>query len=282
MALWLLCDGNYLSHRAKHSTGDFSFEGLATGVAFGVIRDLDSLMERFQPDLVVLAFDSRGVRLRQQLLPTYKSGRKKRKTEEDLERDAIFYPQVDRLQDVLLPQLGYRNIIEVAGYEADDVIAGYSQLLPDGDEAVIVSADKDLYQCLDSNVDFYNPSSDKILTQVEFKATWGINPVQWADVKAWAGCDTDDVPGIEGIGEKTAASYLAGTLKAGKKRTAIESNPDVWARNLPLVKLPFSGLRLPKVVADELSEQGRAEVLDVLGIKKLPRARRKSEVSKLF
>ena len=269
MKTWVLFDISASAHRAKHSTGDLSFEGVSTGVAFGVLRDLQLVQERFDPYRVVLAFDAPGRRLRKEILPTYKSSRENKKTVVDRELDAIFYPQLDRLRDDLLPRLGYRNCVSVAGYEADDIIAQYAQKLPAGDDAVIVSSDQDLWQCLDSNVVCFNLGLNKITTSKSFYAEWGIDPCQWAHVKALAGCSTDDVPGIPGIGEKSAAGWFSGTLKVGSKKwDLINSCLSMLNQNLPLVKLPFAGLVLPEVKEDELTEGKRTEILEELGIRR--------------
>lgn len=266
----LLIDISPLAHKAKHTTGDLSHEGMLTGIAFGVLRDIEAASERFQSDRVVLAFDSRSEKFRNQILPSYKSSRALKKTDEDRERDSVFYPQLDRLRDQILPDLGYRNIVEADGFEADDIIAAYAQNTPDSHEAIIVSSDHDLYQCLRDNVLYFNPGTGRVVTKQSFFENWGINPEQWATVKALAGCTTDDVDGIAGIGEKSAACYLAGTLKqGGKKWTAICDNLWIIDKNLPLVKLPLPGytLTLPKICPDELSVERRLAVMEQLGFR---------------
>lgn len=280
MNTWLLVDINYLAHRAKHSTGDMSHEGISTGVAFGVLRDLKDLAERFNPYRMVLALDYRGRKIRQDMLPSYKSSREAKKTEEDRERDVIFRQEVTRLWEDLLPRVGYRNLVEREGYEADDVLAGYAAKIPKGHDAIIVTGDEDLWQCLSPVVMWYSPGTGRLLDSQTFYQEWGVDPIQWAHVKALAGCKTDDVPGIPGIGEKSAAGWFNGKLKAGSKKwELISENIGIIQQNLSLVKLPLPGLRLPAPVPDSLSDDGWQSVLVELGIMKLRQSKNPKIVS---
>jgi len=82
-----------------------------------------------------------------------------------------------------------------------------------------------------------------MLTEAWLIGEYGIAPSQWADVKAIAGCSSDGVEGVRGVGEKTAAKFLRGNLKpASKAHQAIVAGNNVWRRNLPLVRLPFPGV----------------------------------------
>lgn len=272
MRTWLLIDTQYLCHRAFHSTGELQFEGRYTGVAFGVLRDLEKYIDLFAPDRTILAFDHRR-NFRKELEPTYKSRRgqysgNRLLTEEELARRAIFYDEIRDLQVDILPRFGFRNIVCVEGYEADDLIAFAADKTPINRESVIIGTDKDLYQCLQSRVSIYNPCTEKTTTIADFQEQWGIDPAQWVTVKALAGCVSDEVDGIEGIGDKTAAAYVGGRLKAGKKFQAIEAGLGIVAKNMPLVRLPFDKkLYFDAPVADEITEWSKNEVYVSLGIR---------------
>lgn len=271
--IWLLVDATYLARRAWHTTGQLSHAGRGTGVAFGFLREMEKQTGLHLPDRIVLAFDSPGPGLREGVFPDYKINRRRRRKEladdpvtADQERD--YYSQLNRLEQEILPAMGYRNIVSAAGYEADDIIAQAARDLDPNDWAVIVTSDEDMWQCLKCNVCWHNPMSGRTVTAVSFSEEWGINPDVWASVKAVAGCDTDDVPGIKGIGNKTAAKWFAGTLKPGlvschKISTGIET----YTRNLPLVRLPFPGLVLPEFMPDDLTSQRHAAVFRELGFK---------------
>src|SRR3990167_2003289 len=268
MKTWLLIDGSCFAHRAHHVLGQLTHEGMGTGVAFGMMRDIEIQIELHGASKVVLAFDHPGLSLRKQICPTYKGNRRQDLTDEEKEDYRLFYEQVDRLKSYILPSLGYKNVLEVSGYEADDILAQVAEKIPDDEEGVIATTDKDLLQCLRSNVRCYNPTSKKMVTSESFYQAWNVTPEQWASVKALAGCPTDNAEGIKGIGEKSAAGWFNGKLKqTSKKWLLINENIDFLKKNLPLVKLPFPGLRLPELVDDERTESKKIAIQEQLGIR---------------
>lgn len=269
--LWLLIDATYLCHRAWHSVGHLAYRGVSTGVAFGFLAEMDRLQDRFGASSAVMAFDSGGPGLRSEILPTYKESRRVRyAAEDDVKKDQRkdFYEQVKRLRTKQLPAMGYRNVLRYRGYEADDIVAAAADRLPDGDEAIIVTADNDMWQCIRPAVSWYSPATQTLVTNRSFSDRWRISPVMWASVKALAGCSTDDVPGIRGIGEVFAARWFAGTLKRDSKAwQKINANLHVHNENMPLVRLPFAGCPVPKLRPDELTDVSRAAVYNELGIR---------------
>lgn len=282
MHTWLLLDVSYLCHRAWHSTGALSHEGQSTGVAYGVLRDVEAMIQLHQPTITVFAFDGPGENIRRAISPGYKR-RNDRLTEEERERRRELYSQIDALRTKILPESGYSNMISVRGYEGDDVIAAVAQIIPDKDEGVIVSCDGDLLQCLRENVVLYNIVRKKATTVTAFRQEWGIEPEQWPSVKAIAGCRGDDVVGVPGIGDKSAALWVRGLLKPGsKKHTAILDNLHVHNANLPLVKLPFPGLELPEIVADVYDAAKQMAVKQELGIRKSRTSNRAREKAKRY
>jgi len=274
---YALIDATYLCNRAWKSTGHLQYEGESTGVAFGVFNTIQQVRNLYDPLVFVFAFDAHGIPTkRHEVYPNYKSSRRERyenETDEEKENRRLFYEQVDKIRRELLPEMGYRNIFRIPGYEADDVIAWFAEKIHSSENALIVSRDGDLFQCLSSNVRYYNPVKGAIVTADSFRAEWGIQPYQWADVKAFAGCGTDDIEGIRGIGEKTAAKYIRGELKKGKKYDAIVEGIDIYNRNRPLVSLPWEGLDdyLPhpeQLPDDVVTVQRINDVYDSLGIQR--------------
>lgn len=267
MKLWLLVDSTYLCWRAYHTTGGLKHGGLATGVSFGVLRDIETLIDLFDPSCVIWAFDGGGPGLRGQLYSGYKASRQDL-TEEEREQRKEFYAEVDRLKTQHLPDVGFKNIFTVRGYEADDIIAHVAQNLPPNTEAAIVTADGDLLQCLSDRVFYFNPTTKKTTTIRSFKEKYGIVPSMWASVKALAGCSTDDVPGIKGVGEVTAAKWFAGTLKPDTKAyKSISEHIDVYEKNMPLVQLPYPGIEVPEIKEDEYEFEKLLKVRADLGIR---------------
>lgn len=270
MAMFGLIDVNYLCHRAMHTTGMLEFMGNPTGVAFGVIRDIQAWTELFRFKNLILAFDhpNKSAQLRRKILPTYKSSRQKGLKPEDLEQLESLHKQMERMQNEIFPKLGYRNIFSIEGYEADDIIAESANTLPEGDEGIIISSDADLFQCLSPSISIYHPARKVMITSESFMQEWKIDPLQWVDVKCLAGCSTDDIPGIDGIGEKSAAGWFNGSLKpGGKKYAAISQNIHLISQNKPLVRLPFPGIRLPVFRDDEVTEESKIQVQEELGIR---------------
>jgi 5'-3' exonuclease len=271
---WLILDSNYLCHRAYHSTGGLEYGDIKTGVLFGFLRDVVILQDLFATDRPLFCFDM-PPGLREGVCKTYKADRVARYNampEEEREAYIAFREQVTLLRERVLPRCGYRNIFYEPGYESDDIIASLCRSLPQTDEVVIISSDKDLYQLLSPRVRCHNPQKRQTFTEHEFRATYGIDPDQWPDVKALAGCPSDNVVGIRGVGELTAIQYLRGELKApGKKYKDIECNAGqaTWRRNLCLVTLPYHGCPTFEVRPDDVTVARWRRVADWLGLKSL-------------
>jgi len=242
---WLLFDCNFLCHRASHSgVGKLSYNGVPTGTIYGFLKDVSYLMKQFDTDRTVFAWDF-GRGKRKEVSSAYKEKREQEKQEYTGEQEreyAAFQKQVWKLRGSFLRRLGFKNVFFEQGYEADDIIASVANNIDSKDSAIIISADQDLWQLLRDGVTCYNPISKKTLDHITFMNEWGIEPPLWANVKAFAGCGTDEVVGIHGIGEKTAAMFYCGKLKEeSAKYQKIVNNLDVLTKNIPLVRLPFEG-----------------------------------------
>jgi DNA polymerase-1 len=245
---WLVLDGTYLCYRAFYAMGNLANDdGERTGVVFGFLNDLARLREKFESDRFVCCFD-RGVSFRRAAYPPYKMNRvESKKNDEEAHQDRL--RQMRLLYREILPELGIVNRFAVKGYEADDLIASAVNSLK-GHRVIIVGSDHDLYQLLSPTVSIYNPTKQEIYGECDFHAEFGIGPSQWADVKALAGCSGDNVEGIRGVGEKSAAKFIAGTLSPRSKQfERIVDGTKIWERNLGLVKLPWTGT--PKLTLTE-------------------------------
>jgi 5'-3' exonuclease len=227
--------------------GELTYREIRTGMVYGFLRDIVALQDQFRTTDVLFCFDD-GHSMRRQFCPSYKTKRKQahaKLTEEERKHKDEFYKQLDHLRDDYLPGLGYNNVFHCPGYEGDDVIASLLNTLPERDDKVVVTADADLLQCLATpQTTTYNPRTRVVHTAASFTKLWGLEPDQWPDVKALAGCITDDIPGIRGVGESTAAKYLRGELCTTHKIYATIHSPaghKVWRDNLAIVRLPFAG-----------------------------------------
>jgi DNA polymerase I len=139
--------------------------------------------------------------------------------------------------------LGYKNIFQTHGLEADDIIARICKDNPNC-EIFIVSNDEDLYQLLTNTVCILNAKTNKYFTKHDFIKKYGIQPNDWKKIKSVAGCVSDEIPGIPGVGETTVINYLLGdlpsTYKTYQKIKSKEYN-SLILRNKKLVCLPFKG-----------------------------------------
>ena len=249
---WLLIDGNYLCHRAHYTTGsgNLTHRGKPTGVIYGVLRDLKILMDRFNTRNIIFCFDD-GLSFRRGIYAKYKTSRETKRKEEQKDptkkkfMEDLHY-QIEALKVNVLFQAGCRNVIYKTSIEADDWIAYLCKtdsMGIRGSKKIIVSADRDLLQLLDNTTEMYVPGKDQNYTRKNLETELfipadGIN-YYWK-IKALAGCSTDDVPGIDGVGEITAAKYLSNQL--GDTTKAYEKirkhGPKFLEKNKNLVKLP--------------------------------------------
>ena len=210
-----LIDGSGYIFRAYYALPPLTrkSDGLPVGAVTGFCNMLFKLLEDSKSDQnlekpthFAVIFDSARKNFRNEIYSEYKGNRSD--TPEDL------IPQFDYIRKSVeafnLPS------IELINYEADDLIATYvEQILAEGAKATIVSSDKDLMQLFKKNVRIYDPMKNKFITSEDVNIKFGVGPEKVVDVQALAGDSTDNVPGVPGIGVKTAAELINeyGTLE---------------------------------------------------------------------
>jgi DNA polymerase-1 len=240
----LLVDGMYLvfssfySHHAMRT-----LQGEPTGAVYGFISRMESLIQELRPDRLVVAFDSKEPNFRRELYPAYKAKR--------------LLPPEELLQQLpdIRAYIAGRGIhfLEKPGLEGDDIIALLSRrFAAAGAEVLIFSADKDLFQLVDDRVAIFHPKLKRKLDREEVKKFFGVFPEQIVDYLVLAGDASDNIPGIPGIGDKTATRLLEkfGSLESmlknldqveGKLRDKIVANHglfDQWRRLLDFARIP--------------------------------------------
>lgn len=262
----LVLDCHYLCYRAFHAQGELSFKGQMTGVVFGFLKSIRALKDEFQTDRVVFCFESNRLH-RRDIYPDYKLGRHKKQNEEERMARQSFQMQVHLLERDYLPRIGFQNIFNFLGYEADDIMAAIASKIRG--EIILVTADMDMLQCLRENVIIYSPQKRKIFTDSWFYNTYQMLPKQWAVVKAIAGCSSDNVAGIPGVGEKSALRYVQGDLKSGIYFDRIMAGKEIVRRNRQLVELPYGGCPVPEILEDKISKRGWLDVCGRLGMKSI-------------
>jgi len=243
MKPYIIIDSHYLCYRAHYTTGDFSFAGYSTGIIFGFLIALKDLSEKFNTSNFVFCWDSPLKKNKRKLIyPGYKK-RPPEKEASNKEDKKEAHAQMAFIRDEFLPNLGYKNIFIKDGYEGDDLIADIVKRYRKEYEWIIIASDNDLYQLLSDTVTIYDVARKRIIDSAWLKKKWGIEPSRWVDVKAIAGCKSDEVKGIQGIKEKTAINYLNGNLN--QKSVAFQKIKDsgkLIKQNYKLVVLPFDDL----------------------------------------
>ncbi len=199
-----LVDGSGQFHRAYHAIrGLATSRGLPTNATYGFTTMLRKLLQDEQPDHVAVLFDPPGKTFRHEQFAEYKANRPP--MESDL---AVQLPYIRRVCEAFrLP------VVEVTGFEADDVIATLAdQAVAAGFRVVVVTADKDLLQLVSDDVVVLNPGREGTgATRLDRRAVeekWGVPPERVVDVLALVGDSVDNVPGVPGIGDKGARDLV--------------------------------------------------------------------------
>lgn len=200
-----LIDGYYFIHRTINAgVYDLSFEGTPTGVVFGVLKTVRSALSKVNPTKAIFVLEGGMSASRVSLFPEYKANRKKERTPEEEAKRALFRHQRDLLIDVL-PTFGI-STFRLPGREGDDVIGALS-VLYEGKVAVVTD-DKDLLQLVSDRVSVYRPMKDQYVTSKDFKELVGIPARNFLTYLAILGDKSDNIPGVKGVGEKTAKALL--------------------------------------------------------------------------
>ena len=244
-----LVDGSGYIFRAYYALPPLTrkSDGLPVGAVSGFCNMLFKLLEDSKsnensekPTHFAVIFDSARKNFRNDIYSEYKGNRS------DAPDDLI--PQFEFIRKSVLAF----NLpsIELINYEADDLIATYvEQILSKGAKATIVSSDKDLMQLYRKNVRIYDPMKNKFINEEDVNNKFGVKPEKVVDVQALAGDSTDNVPGVPGIGVKTAAELIneygnlenllknAKKIKQNKRRETLIENSDKAIISKKLVEL---------------------------------------------
>jgi DNA polymerase-1 len=194
----LLVDGHHLAYRTFHALkGLTTSRGEPVQAVYGFAKSLLKALKE-DGDAVIVVFDAKAPSFRHEAYEGYKAGRAP--TPEDFPRQLALIKE-------LVDLLGLARL-EVPGYEADDVLASLAKKAEkEGYEVRILTADKDLYQLLSDRIHVLHPEG-YLITPAWLWEKYGLRPDQWADYRALTGDESDNLPGVKGIGEKTARKLL--------------------------------------------------------------------------
>jgi len=203
----ILVDGNNLLFRSYYATAYSGVimrnsKGFPTNALYGFINMMNKIIEEEKPSYIMVAFD-KGKTFRHDKYDSYKAGRQE--MPDDLR---LQFPEAKKLLDAM----GIYHY-EIDNYEADDIIGTVSKIVDSEDEfvATIISSDKDLLQLISDEVDvkLLKQSGFVRMDKNVFRDTYQVDPIRMIDLKALMGDASDHIPGVKGIGEKTAISLLS-------------------------------------------------------------------------
>jgi DNA polymerase-1 len=218
-----LIDGSAYIYRAFFALPALNnSQGLQTNAILGFTTTLLKIIRERKPDGIVVAFDEKGPTLRHAEFTAYKAQRPPMP-----EGMSAQIPYIHRVVDAL-------NIpaVRQAGYEADDLIGTLAhQAEQAGFDVVIVTGDKDMFQLLTPHVRIYDPVKDKWLGEAECHERFGVEPARVVEIMGLMGDTADNIPGVKGIGEKTAMKLIAqfGTIEELLRRVEEVTPPRIKA-----------------------------------------------------
>jgi DNA polymerase-1 len=199
MNLYLI-DGNSYVYRAFYAIkGLTNSKGFPTNAIYGFTTTLLKIIREKKPDGVAVFFDTPELTERHRIFKEYKAHRP--------ETPGELVQQLPRIREMI--KAFNISIFEMPGYEADDLIGTVAKGIAKKAASVfIVTADKDMLQLVDENIRIYDPVKDRILDDKYVKEKFGLDPERVPEFMALTGDAADNIPGIKGIGEKTAKELL--------------------------------------------------------------------------
>lgn len=237
----VLIDGSGYIYRAFYALPPMTrSDGVPVNAVYGFCAMLMKLIKEMPADYLSVMFDASRQTFRMDIFPDYKGTRKE--TPEEL------IPQFPLLR-LAVDAFGIAQA-EMEGYEADDLLATYARLAHQEEaEVTIVSADKDLMQLVGSGVTIYDPMKQRVVEAEQVMEKFGVTPDKVVDVQALAGDTSDNVPGVRGIGIKTAAALIneygtlenlldnVSSIKQNKRREVLTADADLARMSKKLVTL---------------------------------------------
>ena len=242
----ILVDGNNLLFRSFYATAYQGVimknsKGFPTNALYGFINMMNKIIKEEQPSYIMVAFD-KGKTFRHDKYEDYKAGRAAMPDELKMQ-----FPEAKKVLDTM----GIKHF-EIDNYEADDIIGTLAKMVDEEDEfiATIVSSDKDLLQLISDEVvvKLLKQNDHIMMTKDEFRNTYQVDPIRMIDLKALMGDSSDNIPGVKGIGEKTAISLISkyGSLDgvyeniddiSGKTKEKLENDKESAYRSFDLATI---------------------------------------------
>ncbi len=229
-----LIDGNSYFYRAYHATkGLSSSKGFPTNAIYVFTNMIFKMLKERKPEAIAIAFDTPEPTERHIIYEDYKAQRPE--TPDDLLIQIPHIKNIIRAFKIM--------IFEMPGYEADDIICTIAvKAASEGTKVFILSGDKDMMQIVNENILIYDPMKDLLINEEQVIKRFGVSPSKIPDIMALAGDSIDNIPGVKGIGEKTAKEILkeTGSLDALIDNPSIIKNERIRKLiqdNIEIIKL---------------------------------------------
>ena len=249
----ILVDGSGYIFRAFYALPPMSREdGTPVNAVFGFTSMLLKLSEDMEGENILVVFDAARTTFRNAIYKEYKANRSEPPEE--------LVPQFDLIKKATTA-IGLKSL-EVENYEADDIIATYVKIArKENIETLVISSDKDLMQLIQDGVSLYDPMKNIKIGPEAVLEKFGVSPDKVIDVQALAGDSSDNVPGVPGIGVKTASQLIneygsleklldnASSIKQEKRRESLLNNAELAIVSKKLVSL-FSDVPIPYKISD--------------------------------
>lgn len=281
-----IIDGNAYIYRAFHAIAPLSNkEGLPTNAIFGFNNILLRVLREKQPTHVAIAFDAKGPTFRHDQYREYKANRPP--MPEELVVQLPYLKELVKAHNILT--------LERPGVEADDTLASITRAMTDqGHRVVIVSGDKDLLQLVSAQVTFWDPMNDRLMDPVAVEKKYSVTPDKLLDLFALIGDKSDNVPGVPGIGPKTAAQLIEqfgsiealyadlGAISRPKLRENLTTNHEEAFLSKSLIQLK-SDVDVPKDLTEyavkEADNAKLAELYAILNFSRLLKETQQAETA---
>jgi len=239
-----LIDGNSYVYRAYYAIrGLTNSKGFPTNAIYGFTNMLLKIIKEKKPDGIIVSFDSPVPTERHRIFEAYKAQRPE--TPGDLIQQLPYIRKMVAALNI--------KVFEIPGYEADDILGTLAkQAAANGADVYIVTGDKDMLQTVDDRIKVYDPMKDKVFDEAYVREKYGVGPARIPEYMALTGDAVDNIPGIRGIGEKTARELLtefssldellnnAGRIRKEKLRVLVSENADIARLSMKLAILDTS------------------------------------------
>ena len=195
-----LIDGSSYIHRAYHAIRNLAnSKGFPTNASFGFTKMVLKLLKDKEPSYLAIVFDARGPTFRHKIYPDYKANRPP--MPDDMAAQIPVIKSIVKSLNI--------KMLEQEGYEADDIIGTLARACEEkGLRVVMVTGDKDFRQLITPNVSMWDTMKGAVTDNASLKETYGLEPEKFIDVMGLSGDSTDNIPGVPGVGEKTAVGLV--------------------------------------------------------------------------